>query len=135
MRAETIVPVDQKARRTAITKALKAGGAKARKGHLRLQAGDIFWYVDVRSASPAQDAALTFEVGAWLPAAGPEPEGGAIDCPLLADVTVGEDAGASAAELLARVSPVTDLGRLRAFVAEEALPGALVDKNLRALLG
>ena len=126
--------MDQKARRTAITKTLKAGGAKARKGHLRLQAGDIFWYVDVRSDSPAQDAALTFEVGAWLPAAGPEPEGGAIDCPLLADVTVGEDAAASASELLALVSPITDLAGLGPFIERGVLTGALVDRNLRALL-
>jgi len=127
--------VDQKARRTAITKALKAGGAKPRKGHLRMQAGDVFWYIDVRSDSPAPTAALTFEVGAWLAAAGPEPEGGAIDCPLLADVPVGEDAAASTAELLALVSPVTDLASLRGFIQRGALPGALVDKNLRALLG
>jgi len=126
--------VDQKACRTVISKALKAGGAKARKGHLRLQAGDIFWYVDVRSDSPAQAAALTFEVGAWLPAAGPEPEGGAIDCPLLADVPVGEDAATATDELLALVSPVTDLAGLRRLVERDGLPGALVDQSLRALL-
>ena len=50
--------MDQKARRTAITKALKAGGAKARKGHLRLQAGDLFWYVDIRADSPSPAAAF-----------------------------------------------------------------------------
>lgn len=127
--------MDQKARRTAITKALKAGGAKARKGHLRIQAGDLFWYVDVRSDSPAQGAALTFEVGAWLPAAGPEPEGGAVDCPLLADVPVGDDASIATEELVALVGPVGDLTALRGLVDRGDLPGVLVDQKLRALLG
>ena len=126
--------MDQKARRTAITKALKAGGAKPRKGHLRLQAGEVFWYVDVRADSPSPTAALAFEVGGWLPAAGPEPEGGAIDCPLLADVPIGEDVSAAAQQLVALVAPVTDLAALRAFVDRGALPGALVDRKLRALL-
>lgn len=125
---------DQKARRAAITKALKAGGAKPRKGHLRLQTGDLFWYVDVRADSPAPTAALVFEVGGWLPAASPEPEGGAIDCPLLADVRVGEDVTGAAAELLALLSPVTDVTALRAFIQQGALPGALVDQSLRAVL-
>ncbi|MGZ4453324.1 MAG: hypothetical protein ACXVD1_09735 [Nocardioides sp.] len=127
--------MDQKARRAAITKALKAGGAKARRGHLRLQAGELFWYVDVRADSPAPSAALSFEVGAWFPAAGPEPDGGAIDCPLLADVGVGEDPGQATVDLLALISPVGDLAALRAFVEEGTLPGALVDQQLRALLG
>lgn len=126
--------VDQKSRRAAISKALKAGGAKARKGHLRLQAGDLFWYVDVRADSPAPTAALVFEVGGWLPTAGPEPEGGAIDCPLLADVPIGDDVVASTTELLALLSPVRDLEQLRAFIDRSALPGALVDRKLRALL-
>jgi hypothetical protein len=126
--------MDQKARRAAITKALKAGGAKARKGHLRLPAGDLFWYVDVRADSPAQSAALMFEIGAWLPGVGPEPEGGAIDCPLLADVPVGDDPAAATAELLATIGPVGDLAALRALVDAGTLPGALVDQKLRVLL-
>jgi hypothetical protein len=125
---------DQKGRRAAIAKALKAAGAKARKGHLRLAAGDLFWYVDVRSDSPAPGAALVFEVGAWLPAAGPEPEGGAIDCPLLADVPVGADATSATNELVALLAPVTDTAALRAFVQDGALPGVLVDQRLRGLL-
>jgi hypothetical protein len=125
---------DQKSRRAAIDKALKAGGAKARKGHLRLQAGEVFWYVDVRAASPAPTAALVFEVGGWVPAAGPEPEGGSIDCPLLADVPIGEDVSAAVGELLARIAPVRDLASLRAFVERGGLAGALVDRKLRALL-
>jgi hypothetical protein len=127
--------VDQKARRAAITKALKAGGAKPRRGHLRLQAGEVFWYVDVRSASPAPGAQLILEVGAWLPAAGPEPDGGAIDCPLLADVSVGEDPARTTADLLALIRPVTDLTALRALVAQDTLPGALVDQQLQQLFG
>ena len=125
--------MDQKARRAAITKALKAGGAKARRGHLRLQAGELFWYVDVRSDSPSPSAELIFEVGAWLPAAGPEPDGGAIDCPLLADVRVGEDPTRGTTDLLALISPGRDLATLRALVEADALPGALVDQQLRAL--
>jgi hypothetical protein len=127
--------VDQKARRTAITKALKAGGAKARKGHLRLQAGDLFWYVDVRADSPSPAAALVFEVGCWLPAAGPEPEGGAIDCPLLADVPVEGDPAAATQALLAVIGPVGDADGLRRLIDADALPGALVDRRLRELLG
>lgn len=127
--------MDQKARRAAITKALKAGGAKARRGHLRLEAGDLFWYVDVRADSPAPSAQLVFEVGAWLPAAGPEPDGGAIDCPLLADVGVGEDPGQATADLLALISRVGDLAALRALVEAGTLAGALVDQQLRALMG
>lgn len=125
---------DQKSRRAAITKALKAGGAKARKGHLRLQAGDVFWYVDVRADSPAPAAGLAFEVGGWLSAAGPEPEGGAIDCPLLADVPIGDDVTAATDGLLALLAPVEDLASLRAFVDQDTLAGALVDRKLRALL-
>ena len=127
--------MDQKARRVAITKALKAGGAKARKGHLRLQSGELFWYVDIRADSPAPDARLVFEVGAWLPAVGPEPEGGAVDCPLLADVPVGDDPAAASAALLAVIVPVGDVPALRSLLDTGALPGALVDQKLRALLG
>jgi hypothetical protein len=127
--------VDQKARRAAIAKALKAGGAKARKGHLRLEAGDLFWYVDVRADSPSPAAALVFEVGCWLPGVSPEPEGGAIDCPLLADVPVGEDVSAATERLIALVTPVGDVASLRAFIEDDALPGALVDQKLRELLG
>lgn len=126
--------MDQKARRAAITKALKAGGAKPRKGHLRLQAGDLFWYVDIRADSPSPAAALVLEVGCWLPAAGPEPEGGAIDCPLLADVPVEGDPAAAAAALLATITPIGDQAALRDRI-DAALPGALVDRRLRDLLG
>jgi len=126
--------VDQKARRAIITKVLKAAGAKPRKGHLRLQAGDLFWYVDVRADSPAPGASLTFEVGAWLPAAGPEPEGGAVDCPLLADVPVGTDARAATDALVEVVAPVGSTQALRRLIDDEALPGALVDRRLRSVL-
>lgn len=127
--------MDQKARRAAIAKALKAGGAKARKGHLRLEAGDLFWYVDVRADSPSPAAALVFEVGCWLPGVLPEPEGGAIDCPFLADVPVGEDVQRGTEGLLDLISRVDDPAALRRLVEEDALPGALVDRVLRELLG
>lgn len=131
---DQIVP-DQKTRRAAIAKALKAGGAKPRKGHLRLPAGDLFWYVDVRADSPSPSAPLVFEVGCWLPAVGPEPEGGAIDCPLLADVPVEGEVQEAATALLARLARVADAAALRTMVETGALPGALVDQQLRALLG
>ena len=126
--------MDQKTRRAAIAKALKAAGAKPRKGHLRLPAGELFWYVDVRADSPSPSASLIFEVGCWLPAAGPEPEGGAIDCPLLADVPVGADAAVAATALAQLLAPVDSLGALRNLVDSGALPGVLVDQLLRALL-
>ena len=126
--------MDQKTRRAAIAKALKAAGAKPRKGHLRLPAGELFWYVDVRADSPAPSAPLVLEVGCWHPAAGPEPDGGAVDCPYLADVPLDEDAAAATARLLALIGPVTDLAALGAFVGQDVMPGALVDQRLRTLL-
>jgi len=87
--------VDHKARRAAITKALKARGLKPRKGHMRLGVGELFWYVDLQADGPAPTAPLRFEVGCWPPSLGPEPEGGAVDCPLLADVPADGDPAAA----------------------------------------
>lgn len=126
--------MDQKSARAAIATALKAGGLKARKGHLRLAAGELFWYVDVQAEGPAPTAALRFEVGCWLPSLTPEPEGGAVDCPLLADVPVGDDPAAAAEALVDLVGPVGSLGALRDLLVGGHLPGALVDRELRALL-
>lgn len=126
--------MDQKARRAAIMKALKAGGLKARKGHLRLGVGELFWYVDVQADGPTPTAALRLEVGCWLPSLTPEPEGGAVDCPLLADVPVGDDPAASAGGLVDLIAPVGSVGALRGLLADGRLPGALVDRDLRALI-
>lgn len=126
--------MDQKSARTATAKALKAGGFKARKGHLRLGVGELFWYVDVRSDGPAPTAALTLEVGCWLPSLAPEPEGGAVDCPLLMDAPVTDDPAASAGELVELVVAIGDLATLRERYVAGALPGALVDRKLRALI-
>lgn len=126
--------MDQKARRAAITKALKAGGLKPRKGHLRLGVGELFWYVDVQADGPAPTAALRFEVGCWLPSLAPEPEGGAVDCPLLADVPVGDEPAAAAGALVELIGAVGSLGALRELLADGRLPGALVDRDLRGLL-
>ncbi|MCX6399217.1 MAG: hypothetical protein NTX33_04700 [Propionibacteriales bacterium] len=117
--------------RAVVIKTLKARGAKARRGHLRLQVGDLFWYVDPRASGVGQHATLTLEVGCWLPALPPEPDGGAVDCPLLFDVPVA-DAAADVEELLAMISPIGSLAELG--VRLDAFPGVLVDKSLRALL-
>ncbi|WP_182376830.1 hypothetical protein [Nocardioides sp. WS12] len=117
--------------RTAVVKVLKARGAKARRGHLRLQVGDLFWYVDPRVTGVGQRATLALEVGCWLPALPPEPDGGAVDCPLLFDYPVGDPAADTATllDLVGSIGTVAELG-----VRLDELPGALVDKSLRALL-
>lgn len=117
--------------RAAVVKALKAGGAKARRGHLRLQVGDLFWYVDPRASGVGQRATLALEVGCWLPTLPPEPDGGAVDCPLLFDVVLHEPV-ADTERLLDLIGSIGDLGSLGARLGD--LPGALVDKSLRALL-
>lgn len=117
--------------RAAVIKQLKARGAKVRRGHLRLQVGDLFWYVDPRLSGAGAHTRLVLEVGCWTPDLPPEPDGGAVDCPLLlehplADPVVDTDA---LLELLTGIGGLTALGcRL------EELPGALVDRSLRRLL-
>lgn len=117
--------------RAVVVKVLKARGAKARRGHLRLQVGDLFWYVDPRVTGVGQRAVLSLEVGCWLPTLTPEPEGGAVDCPLLLDVPL-TDPSADTNRLLDLVATIGDQKELAARLAD--LPGALVDRALRDLL-
>jgi hypothetical protein len=113
--------------RAAVIKQLKARGAKARKGQLRLEVGDLFWYVDPRLSG----GSLVIETGCWLPSLGAEPEGGAVDCPLLFDWPVAEPAVDT--DLL--VDLVAGIGSIEALGARVGdLPGVLVDKALKELL-
>jgi hypothetical protein len=118
--------------RTAVVKLLKARGAKARRGHLRIAVGDLFWYVDVLADGVGPTAPLRLEVGCWTGALPPEPDGGAVDCPLLMDVPLGSDPVGVATTLLDRVTAIGDLVTLGESLGE--LPGALVDPRLRDLL-
>ncbi|HWI43482.1 MAG TPA: hypothetical protein VNS81_07660 [Nocardioides sp.] len=117
--------------RTAVVKELKARGAKARRGHLRIPAGDLFWYVDPRVEGAGERSRVVLEVGCWTPALPPEPDGGAVDCPLLVDVPL-QDPVADTARLVDLVASIGDLGTLHARLDE--LPGALVDAALRRLI-
>lgn len=119
------------AARAAVLKQLKARGFKARRGHLRLAVGDLWWYADVRVAGVGPQAGLVLEVGCWTPALPPEPDGGAVDCPLLLDVPLAEPV-ADTERLVELVSGIGDLPELRERLGD--LPGALVDKALRDLL-
>ncbi|MCR1783306.1 hypothetical protein KVF89_12235 [Nocardioides carbamazepini] len=118
--------------RTAVVKLLKARGAKARRGHLRIPAGDLFWYVDVLADGAGPTPPLRLEVGCWTAALPPEPDGGAVDCPLLTDVRLGGDPVGATTALLDQVTAIGDLATLRGSLAD--LPGALVDRRLRDLL-
>lgn len=126
---------DQKTTRTLVAKVLKTRGVKARKGQLRLQVGDLFWYVGLRAASPAPTSPLTFEVGCWSPDLGPEPEGGALDCPLLLDVPLEGDAVEAANGVVDLMESLDTLAVLEAALEAGRFPGALVDKPLRDRLG
>ena len=117
--------------RATVIKLLKARGAKARRGHLRLAVGDLFWYVDPRLDGVGPAAELTLEVGCWTPSLPPEPDGGAVDCPLLVDVPLGGDPVRATEGLLEVVGGIGDLTTLRARLDE--LPGALVDASLQDL--
>lgn len=118
--------------RAAVIKALKARGAKARKGHLRLPVGNLFWYVDPRVDGVGASARLLLEVGCWTADLPPEPDGGAVDCPLLFDVAVGDDPQATVGAIVDQVTEIGDLTTLAARLDE--LDGALVDRRLRELL-
>ena len=127
----------QKQARAAVAKAFKARKVGLRKGHWRVVHPQLVWYVDLRSDGPAPDAALGFEVGAWLPALTAEPEGGAVDCSLLADVPL-DTAGDVVAQVNAmvdRLESVSDETSLAAAVREEAFEQAHVDRILRERLG
>lgn len=119
--------------RAVVVKVLKARGAKARKGHLRIAVGDLFWYVDTRTSGVGRSATLSLEVGCWTPQLPPEPDGGAVDCPLLLDVALGADPAADAERLVDLISTVGDLDTLASSL--DRLSGALVDRSLRELLG
>ena len=116
--------------RAAVVRTIKKRGAKARRGHLRLSVGELFWYVDVRATGVGPQAPLQLEVGAWLPALPPEPDGGAVDCPLLADVPI-PDPLADTERVLDLISGIGDLETLAARAVE--LPDVLVDRSLREL--
>ncbi|HWJ10086.1 MAG TPA: hypothetical protein VNS46_11955 [Nocardioides sp.] len=118
--------------RAAVVKLLKARGAKARRGHLRIAVGDLFWYVDPRAEGVGRSAYLVLEVGCWTPDVAPEPDGGAVDCPLLVDVPL-DDLIEDTTRLLDLVTGIGDLPTLGARLDE--LPGALVDRSLAPLLG
>ncbi|GAA4128808.1 hypothetical protein GCM10022215_40690 [Nocardioides fonticola] len=117
--------------RAAVTALLKKRGAKARRGHLRLAVGDLYWYVVLRASGAGAAASWTLEIGCWVPELTPEPEGGAIDCPLLLDVAVGgdQDVVAAAEAVVDGLAAVGTLGELPAWIA--AHPSALVDRVLR----
>jgi len=113
--------------RAAAVKQLKARGAKPRRGHLRLAVGDLFWYVDPRLSG----GSLVIEVGCWTPELPPEPDGGAVDCPLLVDHPVA-DPVADTDRLVDLLGEIGDLATLGSRLAD--LPGALVDKSLRGMI-
>ena len=119
------------AARAAVLKQLKARGFKARRGHLRVAVGDLWWYVDARLAGVGPDAQVVLEVGCWTPDLPPEPDGGAVDCPLLFDVAV-VDAVADTDALVTLVSGIGSVAELGARLGD--LPGVLVDRSLRDLL-
>lgn len=119
------------AARAVVVKELKARGFKARRGHLRIAAGELWWYADPVLRGPGSQASLVLEVGCWTPELPPEPDGGAVDCPLLFDHPVSDPV----ADTRALVELVAGIGSL-AELAErlDTLPGALVDRALRDLL-
>jgi hypothetical protein len=118
--------------RAAVLKALKVGGFKARRGHLRLAVGELWWYVDPRLEGAGDRARVVLEVGCWTPALPPEPDGGAVDCPLLVDVALGDDPVGDTGRLVDLIGSIGDVATLSARLDE--LPGALVDASLRTLL-
>ncbi|GAB4007066.1 hypothetical protein [Nocardioides ultimimeridianus] len=118
--------------RAAVIKLLKARGFKARRGHLRLAVGDLLWYADVRTDGVGTSASLLLEVGCWTPLLPPEPDGGAVDCPLLADLPLSSPT-AEVSALVDRIGGIGTLAELRESLGE--FPGVLVDRGLREILG
>ena len=118
--------------RTAVTALLKKRGAKAKRGRLPLVVGELTWFVDLRVEGRGSAAGWTLEVGCWVPGLTPEPEGGAIDCPLLWETPAGEDLLAAVGGVVDGVETVGDLGALAGWIAER--PDALVDRVLRERL-
>lgn len=130
-----VAGVDQKARRAAVAKAFRARKVALRKGHWRIPGPEITWYVDLRAAGPGPDAAMHFEIGAWAAALGPEPDGGAVDCALLADVPLEGEPGAAASALLDRLLGLGTVTALADARRAGDLDDAQVDRDLRELLG
>ena len=134
-----VAGVDQKARRAAVAKAFRARKVALRKGHWRLpgETGErgLTWYVDLRSEGPSPTAALRFEVGAWPTALGPEPDGGAVDCALLADVPLEGEPAAAADALLDRLIALGTVDALQRARRAGELTDAHVDTDLRELMG
>ncbi|GAB2982836.1 hypothetical protein [Nocardioides montaniterrae] len=118
--------------RAAVARVLKGAGAKARRGHLRLQVGELCWYVDSRVSGAGARQRLVLEVGCWTASLPPEPDGGAVDCPLLVDVDVTSDPVGATTGLVAELSGVGDLAALGGWLDSRA--DVLVDARLRALL-
>ncbi|WP_139230028.1 hypothetical protein [Nocardioides terrae] len=127
--------MDQKARRAAVTKALRARKVALRKGHWRIPGPEITWIVDLRADGPAPAAAMRFEIGAWASALGPEPDGGAVDCALLADVLLEGEAGAAATALVDRLAELGTVESLAAARSRGDFADAYVDRDLRELMG
>jgi hypothetical protein len=130
-----VADVDQKACRAAVAKAFRARKVGLRKGHWRLPGAEVTWYVDLRADGPSPSAALWFEVGAWPGALGAEPDGGAVDCALLADVPLEEEPAAAVDALVERLSALGTVAALAAARREGAFADAHVDRDLRELLG
>ena len=134
-----VAGVDQKARRTAVAKAFRARKVGLRKGHWRLPGGpgerSLTWYVDLRADGPGPAAALWFEVGAWPSALGPDPDGGAVDCALLADVPLEEEPAAAVDALVERLSALATVDDLARARRDGHLADAHVDRDLRELMG
>lgn len=123
--------MDQKSRRSLVARAFREQKVALRKGHWTIPGEEVTWWIDLRSRTPAPDAVLGFEIGAWTPGAGPKPEGGAIDCPLLADEVLGEDPAAQTGALVARLRAISTVADLRSA----DLPQVHLDAAFRSLLG
>lgn len=118
--------------RAAVIKQLKSRGAKVRRGSLRFEAGELFWYADARIAGTGARAELVLELGCWSPLLPPEPDGGAVDCPLLVEVQI-VDPVADVDALVDRVQGIDSLGVLATRLGE--FDGAMVDRALKEMLG
>jgi hypothetical protein len=129
-----VAGVDQKARRAAVAKAFRARKVSLRRGHWRLPGPEVTWYVDLRADGPAPSADLWFEVGAWAGVLGAEPDGGAVDCALLADVPLGDDPAAAVEELVDRLTALGTVDALAQARRAGAFADAHVDRDLRELM-
>lgn len=118
--------------RAAFTALVKKRGAKARRGQLRLQVGELYWYLVLRASGAGTAATWNLEIGGWVPGLTPEPEGGAIDCPLLLDLAGGDDVLATTEAVIDSLAEIGDLTTLASWIADH--PAAVVDRVLRERL-